>query len=212
MDLMQILNAFVDKKINNMAVAIPAKVVGTTPASQKVDAQIMVYEDDEEALIIPAVEVLQLKMSSSVYFYQPVSVGTQGVLLVCDKNCAAWFEGSSTGAIKVTPTRHHDYSDCIFIPGFVQTAQACTPTTAGTTELNNGSMRLAIHPGGKIEIEGGTAEMIAVLSAALGYIKDGLTHTATSTAGGNPLSNAAQITSAADSLTEQITLFNTMKV
>lgn len=178
-DILQVLSAFIDKKIKNSVVAYPAKVIKSTASSQKVDVQLMVYEEEAEAIIIPNVEALQLKMSANIHLYQPIEVGTQGIIIALDRQSSVFYEAGTDAAQKVNTDRSHDLSDCVFIPGFWQTSKACTPTTEGTTELKNSSMKITLHPSGKIEIKGASKELITVLSDTLGHLITLVTHLST---------------------------------
>lgn len=171
MDLVQTLNAMMDKKIKDCSVALPAIVTASDAATQTVKVKVGIFDAEFDAAIeIEGIECLQLAMSDSVYFYQPVTVGTQGIIVVMDRSSCQWFNAGATTPQQSDGQRYHDLSDAVFIPGIQQQRLACNPETAGTSEFKNGNMRIALHPSGKIEIEGSSQEVISVLSAFIGHV------------------------------------------
>lgn len=176
-DLARAIVEFVKDSVSNMPVAIPAVVEAYHPERQTADIRLLLSRklrngdyDDPTKYVLPEIPVQQFAADDDCFLYLPVEKDTTGILLTMDCDLWAWVIGNSEGTRRTFSDRTHDLSDSVFMPGIRRNTAAVRPTSLNDldAEFKNGSMRVTLHPDGKIEIKGASAEVIAVLSDAIG--------------------------------------------
>jgi hypothetical protein len=182
-DLARAIVEYVKDAVAGVPVAIPAVVEAYYPARQSADIRLLLSRklrdgsyDDPRQWVLPEIPVQQFAAGDDCYLYLPVSKGTTGTLLTMDCDLWAWVLGDSDTTRKAFTDRRHDLSDSVFMPGIRRQGSPAKPSTTTNAELRNGSMRVTLHPSGKIEIAGATQEMVAVLSGAIGHVGEIVTH------------------------------------
>lgn len=218
-DLARAIIEYVGDSVNALPVSIPAVVEAYYPAKQTADIRLLLSRkmrsgtyDDPTKFVLPDIPVQQFAAADDCYLYLPIEKGTTGVLLTMDCDLWAWVLGNSDATRRTSSDRTHDLSDSVFLPGVRRNSAAVKPTDTANAELKNGSMRITLHPDGKIEIAGSTKEVVAIISSALGHISsfytnlqgqtlivagsaDPVSHVVTGTATFAPASFAADQTS-----------------
>lgn len=101
----------------------------------------------------------------------PLAKGDTGLLVFNDRSLDQWMK-SDGRPTNPKDGRSHDLSDAVFIPGLPTDSGKLAPTPYDNEVmlLNNDKMKVVLHPDGKVEITGGPAELIAVLSDTLANV------------------------------------------
>ena len=187
--LMDNLLAIVQGMLAEMNTATPGVIVKYDATTGKADVQPSIREKytDETKLdppVITNVPVL-LPRTSGGSLTLPLAPGDPVLLVFAQRSIDRW--ASEGGLVDSGDVRHHSMSDAFAIPGAFSFKDG--PTGETGTVLKNGSTKVKIA-GEKVAIGNATAEL-------LDKVAEGLEDTATSTANGFPLSNAASIAAAA---------------
>ena len=152
---------------------MPGKVVSFDGTRAKVQPLFKaVLKPNTDAISLPEIVdvpvCFPVSNGSSTYITLPIKEGDTGTLTFFDRDMAAWLYGDGK-EVEPETLRIHDLTDATFTPDLTPFSKAIGADTDNLEVVNN-SMSIVLHPNGKIEIKGTTAEMVAVLSSALGNI------------------------------------------
>lgn len=103
---------------------------------------------------------------ASAYINFPVKAGDTGTIQFFDRDVSGWLNGDGKEK-EPAATRIHDLTDAQFIPNMTPFSKAIGATDS--IDIVNGSIGMSLIPTGegKIKIENGTAELIALLVQTL---------------------------------------------
>jgi len=124
-----------DRQLLDLRTAIPGIVTAVSADGTTVDVQPAVSMtqrlESVNEVRLPVLQGVPLQVLGSttlgLFVVVPVSIGDEGLLVVCDRAIDNWQHGAG---VNMTPDmatpRHHDLTDAIFIPG-VQRASGAIP-------------------------------------------------------------------------------------
>lgn len=158
-ELIENLSRLIDRRTSLLRTATMGRVTALDLGTWRATIQPMIKEPINGSLIIlapiPGVPVWRPR-SGGVVLSLPLSVGDTGLLIILDR-ASGEFKRLG-GVVDPVDARHHDLTDCIFLPGFVgpwDEDLAEGPTPAGAviqSSVNAGLM--AEDEGEGFSIEG----------------------------------------------------------
>lgn len=160
----------------DLRVCAPAVVRGVTSTDpMRVDVVLGVknkYPDGEvlDAPVLVDVPVV-MPTGGQSWIRFPLVAGDTGLVIFSDRCLDDWRRGDGQPQ-NPTSRRAHDLSDAIFVPGLSVDSGKVNWSNTQALQMQNGQMKIVLHPTGQIEIAGGTAEMVAVLSSFFGTVTD----------------------------------------
>lgn len=157
-DPAEALRVLFDRLALNLRTAIPGVVVAVGADGTTVDVQPAVslaqrLETTEEVRL-PVIRGVPLQALGSetagVFVTVPVSVGDDGLLIVCDRALDTWqFGAGVVRAPDAASPRHHDLTDAVFLPGLRRASSpiAAPSSTAVEVRTADGLTRASVSPG-----------------------------------------------------------------
>lgn len=137
---------FFDRSALDLRTFVAATVTKVYPGGKEVDVQpdvskLQTLDDVDREIrlaIIPGVPVLNLgDVIAGLFISVPLSVGTEGWLLVADRPLDTWQHGEGTAPPPPLPMlRHHDLTDSLFLPTGSRSTHD-RPFIAGKLALSN---------------------------------------------------------------------------
>jgi len=130
--LAELLQAAVSQAVGDMFVAMPAKIVTYTAATQMADVQPLlsrpvVFDDGTESLdklpIIPGVPVA-FPRGGGYFMSFPLAPGDLVLLVFCDRSIDKYKSSPGTTPVNPVDLRTNDISDAVAIPGFYPVLKA----------------------------------------------------------------------------------------
>ena len=152
---------------------MPGKVVSFDGTKAKVQPLFKtVLSPDTAAVSLPEIVdvpvCFPVSNGSSSYITVPIKAGDTGTLTFFDRDMARWLYGNGE-QVEPENLRIHDLTDASFTPDLTPFDKAIGADT-DNLEVVNDNMSIVLHPDGKVEIKGTTAEMVSVLSSAFSNI------------------------------------------
>jgi len=155
---------------------MPAKVESIDLSAGKATCKIMIKKlnpETQEYTDYPLVNDVPVTFphAQDALLWLPVKAGDDGILLFCDRSLENFLAKTHDNTIAPSKENVHHIEDAIFIPCNLQPfSKQPTIPDDNSAGLKNGQMSIVLHPTGKIEIKGASAEVLAVLSSMMGNL------------------------------------------
>lgn len=160
------IKAFVDNAFDIHRKILPAVVLQLNN-DNSVDVQILTNSLDEDSGLYKTVKMYDVPIglisSGDSYIRLPVAKGTTGSIYVYDVDISGLIANGDETAVNAKYNRKHNLADVVFKPDF-QTGKKSIAID-DNSEFKNGDMSVILHPDGKIEIKGASAEVLDVISS-----------------------------------------------
>lgn len=200
-DPAEALRVLFDRLALGLRTAIPGVVVAVSADGTTVDVQPAVSLAQRLETVsevrLPVIRGVPLQVLGShtagVFVTVPVSVGDDGLLVVCDRALDGWQFGD--GVVKAADTaspRHHDLTDSVFLPGLRRAGQPVTAPSSSAVEVRtaDGLTRASVAPNLAVLQAGGCS--VSVTPAGITLTAGGFVLGVTSaglTIGGEPFND-----------------------
>lgn len=150
----------IDRQMLDYRTAIPGVVVamsadGTTCDVQPAVNMAQTLDGKTQGIPMPVVRGVPLMVMGSAvagfFVCIPVSVGDDGLLIVCDRAIDNWQGGEGTAMPPLSPSpRHHDMTDAVFYPGLQRASGSIPSYPFASIQIRNreGTASLTVHAGG----------------------------------------------------------------
>jgi hypothetical protein len=169
-DLLESLDTIVQSRLNEVHVALPAKIVTYKPAQEAgaphlADVQptlirVFVDDDDQEVPVeypvIPDVPVA-FPRGGGGFLTFPLKAGDLVLLVFAQRSLDAWLQTDGKTPTDPGDARRHHVTDAVAYPGLL-TATNFIPnvnTTDVVLGLEDGSIAIHLQPSGKVAVNGG---------------------------------------------------------
>lgn len=144
-DLLDVLELFEEKLLNNLHTALPGRVESYDPATQRADVQPLIrrrvpvagtdrrewaYED---LPLIPSVRVLHPR-GGGAFVHLPIATGDTVLLVFCETGIGHWEAGDGSISDAGDERRHH-LAHAVAIPGFYPASKNIPNEDANASEL-----------------------------------------------------------------------------
>lgn len=219
-DLGDAMRAIIDSVMQDVNVALPAKISSYNKATQYADVQIQLYQKfgDGSLKLPPVIPNVPVKWpraaGGKAFIHLPLAAGDDVLLVFSQRSLDNWK--NQGGASDPGDPRKHHITDAYALVGGSALPDAFEPTTSDSIELVNDQTHMIIKPGGQVQVINDTGELVDTLDQITQEVQTGfqtLSEDTVNTIFGPTLLNSfAEYTTIANQLQSLLTTLESFKV
>lgn len=168
-ELSEVINLLIERRLINVNVSVPAKVVKYNPSTQYGDVQIQLLKRFQDLTtqphpVIPNIPFKQLRADGGkMRIHVPVKANDDVMLIFSQRSLDNWKVKNPVGGVDTKDDRKFHLTDAYALIGGSSIADAFTPKYPTAIEIAYNGGLLAIFPDGKFKVEAGGQDLIVQL-------------------------------------------------
>jgi len=174
-----VVRDIIEQRLVDIRVSTPGKIIKYNRSKRKAEIQPLLkkkYKGKEPLLLSPIPDVpviMPTGCNGKATIDIPLKKGDTGDIIFSDRSLDLWLVQG--GEVAPEDPRKFDITDAKFYPGLCPFNASHDTKNLGDDKLGvmNGEIKMILHPNGKIEIKGPTAEMVDAISTWMGHVLNG---------------------------------------